>query len=369
MNKLILSGALLSADPTVDAAELDITTFSEQNELGKWQGKTTSASADKGFTIDGAFLYWQAHEDGLEYAQKINVFATPPASPIVKVNTDKNNLHFEWNPGVRVSLGYISSGMEQWDLNLAWTYMYSKAHGSASTSGDLGLHNLRPVWAPLLMGFVADSASAKWHMHFNTLDLTLGRNYFAGKTLAVKPTIGVRGAWIDQHYTAKYHGAHTDGASTFFHDNSFKAHNDFTGGGIRIGGDFTWYMSRNWNVVGNLFGSLIYGRFNVKQIEDGEILVSGFLIPEHVNMKDHFNRVRPNVEGKLGLQWQSFFNKEKYRFSIGAFYDLSYWFEQNELFNTISYIDPTTGENPIVPTRNPGDLSFQGVSGEIRFEF
>ncbi len=50
------------------------------------------------------------------------------------------------------------------------------------------------------LGSVADHALASWRLNFNTLDLSLGRNYFVGRFLSLHPYLGIRAVWIDQNY-------------------------------------------------------------------------------------------------------------------------------------------------------------------------
>jgi len=334
------------------------------------QTQEGSASVASGVTASAALLYWQAKEDGLEYAYNVRIGGIGAGGPptFIEAKTRAKRPDFSWSPGFQLSLGYIFPNREQWDLSLAWTYLRSKAHGSLRKSFDtIATDQVIPLWISFLEGNIAARASAHWTLGFNTFDLALGRNYFVGKWLAFKPAVGVRGAWINQDYKVRYLA--TADQVNYYH--SFvKCHNDFAGGGIRLGTDMQMFLCPSWSIVGNLFGSLIYGRFNVREFALGKIFpVAGISLDESFDMKDNLTRISPNVDAKLGVQWQRFFHQDRFRVSLAASYNLSYWFNQNQLHNLLIFFNPSTGASYINDDKLQGDLQFQGGSFEMRFEF
>jgi hypothetical protein len=93
------------------------------------------------------------------------------------------------------------------------------------------------------------------------------------------------------------------------------------------------------------------------------------LIPENIHTKQNLTRISPNLESKAGLQWQTFFNADRCRLSLGAFYNLVYWFRQNQIINTVVLFNPATQNSYVNELRTYGDLQLQGVSVEARIEF
>ena len=353
--------------PSNSDNEIQVGSIAEQNVWGQWQGKSSSASVDRGFVFDATFLYWQAKEDGLEYASKLDVTLLPN----LFINKGgMKDLSFSWDPGSKISIGYIFEDHQQWDLSLTWTYLFSRAHGSASANDpNLVTESLLPLWVPFILGSEAQTADAKWQMRFNALDFGLARNYFVGKYVAYKPFIGVRGVVIDQHYSAKYRGAHTINNVVHLFDSHMRAINDFGGGGLRVGSDLQWFMSSNWSVLANISGSLIYGRFKIHELFNGLSSVNVFTQPQFFDYADRMYRVNPSLDGKLGIQWNKFFCNSSYRVSFGAFYDLSYWFDQNQLINLSTTVDNVSFNALTTAVRARGALQFQGVSCNARLEF
>ncbi|MBI3237084.1 MAG: hypothetical protein HYZ48_05245 [Chlamydiales bacterium] len=375
-NPLIAGTGFLGAQtnkaaPVLSSAD---SSSSEQNVFGDWQGASGRASVEKGFTLSAAFLYLQATTDNLLYAESITL-VPPSGSKPGYADAEERQLDFEWAPGVQVNLGYIFPQRQQWEVFLSWNYLHSKAHDSADVA-PLNLNGsfIKPYMYSYITGGDAEKASADWKLKFNTLDLTFARQFFVGKYLALKPMLGLRGAFIDQHFHAKYAAFQvggTLGAPLLFpFDSFFKNHTDFSGGGVRLGADLQWFMSSQWSILGGFSGSLLYGHFKVRQKISGAILITdSILIPTPVKIRDSQNRISPNLEGKFGIQWQTFFNQDRFKVSLGAFYTLIYWFNQNKILNAST----SFSFNPIAPhaTINPqaGNLQMQGGTFELRFEF
>ncbi len=90
------------------------------------------------------FLYWKAEQEGLEYATFASANINNASNNSAAYR--KKNPHYQWKPGMHVSLGYEWSG-DPWDVFVDWTYMQGKAHaGASATVGQI----LDPLWFGLL---------------------------------------------------------------------------------------------------------------------------------------------------------------------------------------------------------------------------
>ncbi len=373
--------SLLTSDETEPSLSEKIDRISEQNYLNTWQGKSGNATVHGGPFIDIAFLYSIAKIDGLEFVLKTDLNAPDGFPGILKIDGKYEDLDFKWKPGAQVKLGYILPCHDQWDASLTWTYLHSKARNSVSAQNfnPFSFSNtgvLRPSWVPILLGSVADHAAAHWRLNFNTLDLSLGRNFFIGRFLSFHPYLGLRAVWIDQNYKVKYHGAFsisdgTGGAGLLFQNSKLIAHSDFWAAGLLLGTDLKWALHRNFSIIGKAAGSLVGGDFDLNQKIHGGIVVSGaetpIIVPETVVLKQDINSLRPNLEGQLGLEWQMFLKQNKYRIALSVNYFASYWFRQNEFLN----LDASNigNDTNIMPDRREGDLQFQGGMLNLALEF
>jgi len=335
----------------------------------------------EGLYLDLNFLYWQPKVDGLEYAQREEIHSN--GNPFV-VDTQIDDLDFSWAPGAKVTVGYVFPSRDQWVLDLSWTYLHPKGRGSDSTNDpSLSSQLLRPFLVPVLLGSVADRATANWQMNYNLVDIDLGRDFSVGRWITVSPHAGLRGAWLYQTFTVRYHGGYqflnAGTFSTLFKNTSFDAKNHFCAIGMRGGADLEWRLSSRWSIVANLAGSLLYGKFNIAQKLDGGFLLSTgtvFINDEIANTRDSLWRLRPCFETEMGMKWQIPFNKGKYCVFAAATYNFVYWPGQNELINSITTRDSTPiGLNQInfnadvTPLRAEGDLQLQGVKLAAGFDF
>lgn len=380
MKHLLLTTTLIAQTMTIglfsdNSASLDEKSPVVQTNLrGRLQPKSESASVDKGWTVDASFLYWNAKVDGFEFADKVKVESTSSGGTPTSIHA-KGKIaapSFDnWDPGVQLGLGYIFPQREQWSLRLGWTHLNTDSHHAVSSDDPtLTTELIVPTLLPFITGTAADHASAHWRMEFDTLDLELGRHFFIGKWLSCKPVIGLRAAWIDQHFRAKYDSLYVTTSGIFPFDQSFRCNQDFGGIGVRFGTDLQFYITKCWSVLGNLSGSLLWGSTEIKEHATGRIFVSTTSsFPETTKFKQSIDRIRPNLEGSLGFQWQTFYHSDKYRVAISALYSFAYWFKQNQLANEALNFPPNLQQPATNTIVSNGDLQLQGLNVRFNFDF
>lgn len=334
-----------------------------------------SASIDCGFIAKASYLYWQAKEDGLEY-----VVTSDQAGDIFEgfdIDFTHREPNFKWESGLQAGLGYIISEREQWDFLANWTYFHTKAKDSIATDpNDLPIASiLRPNWLPFILGSVSTAASANLTLNLNVLDFTLGRDFYVGNWLTFHPRFGLRWGWLHQNYRAKF-----DSYNLFagmpsivpIGTTSFTGKWSYQAGGIRFGTDAEWLISRQFSLVVNAFASILYGKYKVAEVFDGGFVVDiggPHLIPETVNLDNRYFRIRPVFETEGGLKWHTLFSKGKREASLGVYYGLSYWFNQNALVNEFLSLDLSSGNSFVTSLPANGDLSMQGLRIQSELDF
>jgi hypothetical protein len=326
-----------------EEAEKFYSKVGEKNIHGQWEGKSAPYLKHGGWSVAGDFIYWRADEDGLEYAKEGHTIHRPRNS---------------WDAGFKAGIGYTFGEQDFWDLFLRWTYFQTHQTGEAKGK------TLLPWWSPTLLGPSATKASADWTLHYNTLDLELGRDYFLCKTIALRPHLGLRGALIKQHYDAKYDGVFLIGAVPTAFPTEFKAENKFAGAGVRVGAQLAWHFTREWAVTGSLAGALLYGHFDVKQELDDVVGA----VPSDAHLNQELSRVAPNLEAGLGIQWETFFHCDRYRVAVSLGYEFTEWFSQNQMSRT-ELIDGNGQTGVTHFDKANGDLGLQGATLEVRFDF
>lgn len=335
------------------AAQLDaITMQNVHNTLG---GQTAPHFNQDGFFLLADFLYWRADVDNLDYGYEYEFDKS--------TNGERLNLKFNWNPGFRVGIGYLFGQHDQWDLKFCYTWFHNSAHASEHNSG-FGDAIIYPTWVSPLTGRVATEASAHWKLHYNVFDAELGRDYFISRKIALRPFAGLRGAWINQNYDANYQGT----LSSLDDTASFDAENDYHAGGFRTGGDMMWHFTENWGIVSKISASLLYGQFEVEQSTKAEFSNG---TTTRLKSKDKLNKVRTNMDGAIGLMYQSDVNNNKQHISLSALYELTYWFNQNEMYK-INYSGTTTTLSTATTLDTQpqgGDLGMQGLTIKFQYNF
>lgn len=365
----LLMGNLLANDP-----QDSIEQISKENLHHTRQAKSQSDSVFSGFTIDGSFLYWNARVDGYEFAYESEIKLVPSGGPptMIKADLDAEAPSFNtWDPGFQVAIGYVISQRQQWHTRLAWTRFNTSSKKSLSTdSSDLIAKHIKPTLVSLLTGPIADKAKAQFNLNFNTLDWELGRQFFVGKWLALGPKVGLRAAWIDQDFKSKYHAYFPTNTNIFTANTSFQADQDFTGIGLKFGSDIDFYFAKSWSIIGNLSASFLMGSIDINEKVSGLIVVDpAIAIPEKIKVKESMHRIRSNLEGQLGLQWQTYFYKEKFRFACAALYSFAYWFNQNNLMNLTAIFTPALTQPVLYDIPESQDLQLQGLNIKLGIDF
>lgn len=297
--------------------------------------------------LDGEVLYWKSNVGSFDYGTESE------SSTAIKDGHVKHP-HFNWDWGFRLGLGY-KMPHDKWDIFVNYTYVLGRAHGHAGGSDDV----VFPSWASGFNfngsgTFFADSAKARWHMALNMGDVELGRTCFAGKWLSIRPFVGVRGLVIDQEYHVEYKGGTVAPAD----EDKVHLNTDFWGVGIRMGFNTLWGLGKGLGIYGNGSASLLSGHFDVHEREKLEHADTTIF-----RVKRDVNNVVVTADLALGLQWDYMFSKDRYHFGVKFGWEFNMFFDQNQLFN---FLSPT---NPGAIRFQDDDLSFQGLTLGMRFDF
>ncbi len=296
--------------------------------------------------IEGDALLWVSSLDGLSYAVKSDRTTSLSHAHVKEPD-------FDWDWGVRLGLGY-KLPYDKWDIFINYTYVHAHAEGGVSDEDGA----VFPQWqAPfgLTAPIYATHAKAHWNANVNIGDIELGRDCFVANWLSIRPFMGVRGLVIDQDYDVRYTGGTAVPAGD---RDKVSLDNDFWGVGIRLGFDSLWGLGAGWSLYGNGAASLLSGHFSIhehERVEEAEVT--------RVNLSNHVDNVIVTAEMALGIQWDYLFSKDSYHFGFKFGWEFNVFFDQNQL---VRFVGDTA---PGLFVRNDGDLSFQGLTFGMRFDF
>ncbi|MEM7175983.1 MAG: Lpg1974 family pore-forming outer membrane protein [Chlamydiota bacterium] len=344
------------------------------------------ALSNDSFYLYGDFLWWRADTSGVELALFKTKCFDGNASNIDKSTVE---LKGKWKPGFRVGTGYRFGHFDHWNLFLAWTRYRGKSNQVSKQAPLETGTTFQQGWISNFLGPSATAVKGSWDIDLDLLDLEMDRAYKITKQILLEPHVGVRGAWIDIDYRANYMGfwetadLQNDIFTKYFSPTSFRGKSDFSAGGLRVGTKFLWSVLPNLGFFGDVSLSLLYGRFKVEENFQGAAIDSSLsmdlirLDPIQEKYTQRKVEVRPNLEILLGLKWSVDFRNGLSKFSIFAGYELSTWFQLNQLFRVVREFDTEPLNASNVTTNNASfhlnhinsNINFQGLTAKVMFDF
>lgn len=300
--------------------------------------------------ITADFIWWKAEQEGMDYAY------TGAAASTTSVSRGKvHHPHFRYEPGFKVGFG-LKFRHDGWDLYANYTWLRSNHHhgNSVSAHGSSALMSNYFIEGPSATAtqVSAAHASSKWKMHFNVVDLELGRNFWISQWLTLRPHFGLKGSWIHQKYNVDYDGATSSAFTTATDvDLKFKQHDWAIG--IRTGLDAAWYMWKKWSIFGEFAISGMYNHFNDKT---KTVVTNATLLGvTTLDTKRHTRPVTEVLELALGLRFETTFHNDDYLFMVQAGWEEQIWFNQNQFFSPL--------------TSSSQNLSLEGLTVKAGFDF
>lgn len=286
------------------------------------------------FSAFADLLVWHASQ------QTCSTWANIVSKPANNtVDFDATNVNFGWNPGFRGGLAYLDQSTIL-DSSLYWT------HYSANTSNSHAIAEqllLPEFFSGFLSGNYFFGGTIDWKLLMNMLDLEVGRKFSIGKSVSIRPKIGIKGGTIKQTANCAWKADIYTATEQVIHN--------FTGVGPTFGIDSNWNIFRSFNLIGNFATTFMYGNWKLNDvyIRPRAGLITPTTITTSLNqtqlgtlMFDYF----------MGLEWK-FNGKANVSLQVG--YEMQYWANQLRL--------PTFQQLPV-----HGDLTLQGGTCHIRIE-
>ncbi|MCB1115487.1 MAG: autotransporter outer membrane beta-barrel domain-containing protein [Chlamydiia bacterium] len=317
--------------------------------------------------VTANFIWWRVSQDGLDYATNGFVSGGAPADAPFSNNAQKGYMQSvgkDWSPGFKVGLG-MNLDHDGWDLYLKYAWLH--ANDSSSIAGK----NVALVTFALSGGengplsrTTDGSAKSHWDLHFNVLDLELGRNFSLSQFLNMRPYIGLKGTWQCQNQTVRLFGNGFTVEVAEAQNNRLsvtgpfvtKQAQDTWGVGIRGGFNLSWLLSRSWSLYGDLsWTALMTSYHKLRRIDTlYDITTSGKQVTGNYDNPTTYH-VNPIAELELGLRWDTYFANGDYHFLIQAGWEEQMWLSW---LRPIELIDEVSH-----------DLSFHGLNLKFRFDF
>lgn len=310
-------------------------------------------------------IYWQAYTDGLEYALFDRAVANAAPLPTQPFATDfqlkEAELDTSW--GFKLGLDYTFDCL-CWTVDALWTRY--RADGSdeiarTEVSDGPGLigDDANDIWM-LFRSNAPEAIRGKNTLDYDTIDVTLQRALCDCGWMYSRVLFGVRGAVIKDKLDVLLIGGGTADYGGDLID--ICIHNDFCGAGPTIG--FAPYVPLMCGLSLEGYGAIsaLYGEFDLDQSQR-----SAF----DVDAKRHINRIQPNIDLGLYLNWCTDLCCFPVEFTIG--YEVNYWinFVRQNRYVNFGPNEAIGGENDLVKyiQQRQGDLVLHGLNLGVNVRF
>ncbi len=276
-----------------------------------------------GFYATGQFLYWQTLEDNLAYA----IDQPNTTENISLVGKLKNN-GFRYDPGVRAAAGYIFSP-ETWDASLEYTYFHNEGGRGKDTPNG---HTMQGLFPDELPGIIR-RVSSNVNLQYQVVDLSLKHQIHLTPHYRMQFLVGGRGAWLSQGWNVQYKTPlelvppFLTVLPAVFLKTTVKNNWKFSGGGIRAGLTFDWFLPWGFGLHFEGIGSAILGwyknKYSVLKTQAYDPMTSPPAYSTIGKIKLKNTRIVPNWQLLLGVDWRLALGKGAVRFFAG--WELNLW--------------------------------------------
>lgn len=285
-----------------------------------------------------SFLYWIPKEVGLD------------SGILVSLN---DNLHpdkvldfgLDFFPGFIVSLG-TNFHMDNWSADIKYTRLHSTVKEKEFTANwAAGIVYKTPTEIEYYLNM-----KTRWRLELDLFDLNIGRPYYNGKNLVIKPNMSARGGWTKQSHVVN------GSVANVLRQIRLKSKSWFLG--PQISADINWLLTYHFKILANISSSVLYQKF------DTDYLFTIYTTPETLwrNLHAKTGQITPNLDLKCGIGYSSFADNHTWHIDLLLTYDFMYFWNQNE-FTAIQDFREYYNYHA------SGDLMLQGIELSLKINF
>ena len=325
----------------------------KRKDLNKCQDFcNVSADRSYAFFVEGSFLYWQPMQENM----KLGIVSNDSDS-LDLVNSYDLDLDPTYKPGFKVGAG-MSFDSGSWESSVAYTWFRSKETLQKTLDATNTDINILPAWTiPSFLSPNYHSATEKWTVRMQLIDLDFSKNFCSQSMLSFQPFVGVRCALIKQNLEADYINENASYLLTWPSTHITQSTNSW-GVGPRAGIGSTWSLGKGFRIFGDGGFDLLFTQYDLKSSQTSSVTVANRYIENQSNV----NTLRTHVDIGFGLGWEKCF-MNKCLLDLSASYNFQAFFDQN-MFRII-----TSEETPGQSFFPNGNLYIQGLTVSLGFDF
>jgi len=291
--------------------------------------------------IVGEFIYWEQLSDQLDIGTVNITNTTPQEFEILKFKSD-------YQMGFKVGVG-THFKRDDWDLFAQYTRLHKTENTIFDPSYKTGTFNTSWFYTntnQFTLSTITTDIKSTWKIDLDKIDLELGRSYYLGSSLILRPFASLSGHRIDQKYDLSLTTTQLYSSST--KDDSWSI-------GPRFGLSTNWFLYRGFNLFGYIALSLLYAENEISGSGDENQVT-------YILKKIDKNILRDVEEFKLGFAWGSYFTNNKWHINLSLAYEA-------QRYSHTNYMSSSSQINLEANEVKPGDLFLQGLSAAARFDF
>ncbi|MBS0585007.1 MAG: hypothetical protein JSR76_01745 [Verrucomicrobia bacterium] len=265
-------------------------------------------------SIDAAYTLWTAREDGLGISLSQIYLASLPASLTGSVFYPEWRLRSGFKVGLDCTLAY-----DGWDIALGYTWFWNKHNRLISTTSVISSNFL-----PFSDTF---TTSGSWNNWFNRIDGQLGRSFYVGNYVTLRPFLGLLSAFERQSFTIEYSNLSSFFALTIEEQNRQKW---FTIGPY-IGAETSFICNHSKEHEFSFFldggAALGWGHYRTTNVTTGN--ETSYIS----NIHNSYRNIDPMIELAFGIRWQNFWLPcyDSSSFVLQAAFETQTWFGHNQM--------------------------------------
>ena len=292
------------------------------------------------------FLYWTVQEGTIDYAQKMN---RPAPSGVTYAIGDVHSASYQLNPGVRVALSYFNAP-KYWEVRAQYTHLVSKGKDRVEkpTASD---EYLTGTWPHILTNQLIHAHSAI-EFNYNLFDLIVDRMFIPNPHLRLRMIAGIGAAWIRQDWKIHYFDQPKQ-------NTTIRNRWDYSAGGVRFGVSGDWFWGKDFYLTGLTSMGIYMGSYNNRSKQTMSTL-------SRPVRDSNFSDTRPAYSAQfiIGPSWQKNFNC--HRIEIFAGYELSTWFNLQEIRRSSSDVEPSFAKETWLAS---GAVALHGLTTRLTVDF
>jgi hypothetical protein len=290
------------------------------------------------FFVGAAYTFWQPSQGAtnLAYSSGTSTVSGQVYAP-----------SFDAQSGFKVCLG-ANVDHDSWNLIAQYTWFYNNP-------------SMKVIGLPLDASSIVSNLGSQGEIfglqgrfknQFNRIDAILDRPFYSGQYLALRPFIGLLGAWDTQNFQSD---TQADGVTITFDRNTQSNRNSqlWWGVGPYSGIKSSYYLIKEWAICFSSGVALLYTGHNVHEESNTYGDMTPLAASQEFNIKESLNAVEPVVESSLGLSWEPHWKDFALRLELA--WELQYYFGHSgfEMF----------------PVRVLEDYSMQGLTVGLTANF